>query len=208
MWSCMACAATMMLRMYCALSGTSSCSAFSTARTEAMACTVVHTPQKRWVKSHASRGSLPCRIRSMPRNIWPDDHAFLTMPPSTSASMRRWPSMRVTGSMVIRDMSLLQCENREQLDDQDVGHQLAGDQPHGHQDLGHAREVRPVRAGTERHQVSVEPVETAGEHEQHRGAEQVAQLLPLLVAQQQADRHDEDRELQQRHDAVEIEGEQ
>ena len=46
--------------MYCALSGISSFSAFSTARTEAMACTVVHTPQKRWVKSHASRGSRPC----------------------------------------------------------------------------------------------------------------------------------------------------
>ena len=66
--------------MYCALSGTSSCSAFSTARTEAIACTVVHTPQNRWVKSQASRGSRPCRIRSMPRNICPDDHAFRTTP--------------------------------------------------------------------------------------------------------------------------------
>src|SRR4051795_1430873 len=157
--------------MYCALSGTSSCSAFSTARTEAMACTVVHTPQKRWVKSHASRGSLPCRIRSMPRNIWPDDHAFLTMPPSTSASMRRWPSMWVTGSMVIRDMSLLQCEDREQLDDEDEGEQLARHQAEGDQDLADAREVGPVRARTERHEIRVEAVETAGEHEQHRGAE-------------------------------------
>src|SRR3954465_11037619 len=135
MWSCIACAATIMLRMYCALSGTSSCSAFSTARTEAIACTVVHTPQNRCVNSHASRGSRPCRMRSMPRNICPDDHALRTTPPSTSASMRRWPSMRVTGSMVIRGISLLQGEDREQLDDEDVGDELAGDQADGDEDF-------------------------------------------------------------------------
>ena len=76
--------------------------AFSTARTEAMACTVVQTPQKRWVNSHASRGSRPWRMRSMPRNICPEDQELRTLPPSTSTSMRRWPSMRVIGSMVIR----------------------------------------------------------------------------------------------------------
>src|SRR6185503_7757812 len=140
----MAWAATMILRMYCALSGTSSCRAFSTARTEAMACTVVQTPQNRCVKSHASRGSRPCRMRSMPRNIWPDDHALRTTPPSTSASIRRCPSMRVTGSMVIRDMSLLQCQDRKEPDDDDVGHDFAGDQPEGDEDLGDAGEVRPV----------------------------------------------------------------
>src|SRR5689334_13855748 len=150
MWSCIACAHRIRLRMYCALSGTSSCSAFSTARTEAIACTVVHTPQNRCVKSQASRGSRPCRIRSMPRNIWPDDHALRTTPPSTSASMRRCPSMRVTGSMVIRDMSLLQCEDRKQLDDQDEREQLAGDQSDGDHDLRDAREVGPVRARPER----------------------------------------------------------
>src|SRR6186997_1671956 len=154
----------MMLRMYCALSGTSSCSAFSTARTEAMACTVVQTPQNRCVKSHAARGSRPCRMRSMPRNIWPDDHAFRTNPPSTSASIRRCPSMRVTGSMVIRDMSLLQCEDREDLDDHDVGHELAGNQAESDQDLGDAREVRPLIAGTERDEVGVEAVEAARRH--------------------------------------------
>ncbi len=93
--------------MYWALSGTSSCSAFSTARTEAMACTVVHTPQMRWVMVHASRGSRPCRISSTPRNIWPEDQAFFTRPPSTSTSMRKWPSMRVMGSMVMRAIFLL-----------------------------------------------------------------------------------------------------
>ncbi len=62
--------------MYCAFSGTSRPSAFSTARTEAIACTVVQTPQKRCVKSQASRGSRPCRIRSMPRHICPDDQAL------------------------------------------------------------------------------------------------------------------------------------
>ena len=75
--------------MYWALSGISRPSAFSTARTEAMACTVVQTPQKRWVNSQASRGSRPCRMISMPRHIWPDDQALRTLPPSTSTSMRR-----------------------------------------------------------------------------------------------------------------------
>ena len=57
-------------------------SAFSTARTEAIACTVVHTPQKRWVMIQASRGSRPMRISSMPRHICPDDQALVTLPPS------------------------------------------------------------------------------------------------------------------------------
>ena len=66
-----------------------------------MAWTVVQTPQNRCVKSHASRGSRPRRIVSIPRNIWPDDQAFETRPPSTSTSTLRWPSIRVTGSTVI-----------------------------------------------------------------------------------------------------------
>ena len=37
----------------------------------------------------------------MPRHIWPEAQAFVTVPPSTSTSMRRWPSMRVIGSMTI-----------------------------------------------------------------------------------------------------------
>ena len=78
-----------MFRMSCALSGTSSPSAFSTERTEAIACTVVHTPQMRCVNTHASRGSRPCRIVSIPRHMVPLDHAFFTAPPSTSTSMRR-----------------------------------------------------------------------------------------------------------------------
>src|SRR6185369_6383093 len=98
----MAWASMIMLRMYWALTGISSCSAFSTARTEAMACTVVHTPQMRWVIAQASRGSRPIRMFSTPRHIWPEAQAFLTRPPSTSTSTRRWPSMRVTGSMVTR----------------------------------------------------------------------------------------------------------
>src|SRR5436190_22933752 len=126
-------------------------------------------------------------MRSMPRDICPEDHALRTTPPSTSASMRRCPSMRVTGSMVIRDMSLLQCEDREQLDDQDVGHQLAGDQPDGDQYLGDAWKVRPVRARPERDQEGVEPVDAARQHEQHGGPEQIAEPLPLLVAEEQRD---------------------
>ncbi len=75
--------------MYWAFSGISRPSAFSTARTEAIACTVVHTPQKRWVKIQASRGSRPSRMFSIPRHIWPEAQAFFTEPPSTSTSMRR-----------------------------------------------------------------------------------------------------------------------
>src|ERR1051325_2966562 len=121
----MACAATMRLRMYWALGGTSSASAFSTARTDVIACTVVHTPQNRWVDSQASRGSRPTRIRSMPRNIWPDDHALVTTPLSTSTSMRRCPSIRVTGSIVmLLDMYRLSLaaagKNGERLHDDDV----------------------------------------------------------------------------------------
>jgi hypothetical protein len=64
--------------MYCAFSGISSFSASSTERTLAMACTVVHTPQKRCVNSHASRGSRPRRIFSMPRHMVHEAHALLT----------------------------------------------------------------------------------------------------------------------------------
>ena len=102
MWSCTPCAAMIMLRMYWAFSGTSRASAFSIARTETMACTVVQTPQMRCAKIQASRGSRPCRITSMPRHICPDDQELATLPFSTSQSMRRWPSMRVIGSMVMR----------------------------------------------------------------------------------------------------------
>ena len=37
----------------------------------------------------------------MPRHIWPEAQASRTLPPSTSTSIRRWPSIRVIGSMVI-----------------------------------------------------------------------------------------------------------
>jgi hypothetical protein len=63
---------------------------------------VVQTPQMRWAKTQASRGSRPTRMFSMPRHMVPLDQAFDTLPPSTSTSMRRCPSMRVTGSMVMR----------------------------------------------------------------------------------------------------------
>src|SRR6185436_4182867 len=92
----------MRFRMYCALSGISRFSASSTERTEAIACTVVQTPQKRCVKAHASRGSRPRRIFSMPRHIVAEAQAFCTAPLSTSTSTRRWPSIRVIGPMISR----------------------------------------------------------------------------------------------------------
>ena len=87
--------------MYWAFLGISMPSAFSTERTEASAWTDVQTPQKRWVNIHASLGSFPWRITSKPRHIWPEDQAFVTLPPSTSQSIRRCPSIRVTGSITI-----------------------------------------------------------------------------------------------------------
>ena len=44
----------------------------------------------------------PARMISSPRTIVPELKASVTMPSFTSTSMRRWPSMRVTGSMTIR----------------------------------------------------------------------------------------------------------
>ena len=69
------------LRMSSALGGGEAPIAFSTARTDAMACTVVQTPQIRWAQIQASRGSLPSRIVSIPRNIVAAAHASATLPP-------------------------------------------------------------------------------------------------------------------------------
>ena len=93
----------MMLRMVFAFSGICTPIAFSTARTEASACTPVHTPQMRCTKAHASRGSRPRRMTSRPRHIVPVDTAFrITFCASTFTSMRRCPSMRVIGSTTTR----------------------------------------------------------------------------------------------------------
>ena len=78
-------------------------SASSTERTEASACTPVHTPQMRSTNAHASRGSRPLRITSRPRHIVPVDTALrMTLLLSTLTSMRRWPSIRVIGSTTMR----------------------------------------------------------------------------------------------------------
>ena len=79
---------------------------------EASAWTMVQTPQMRCAQIQASRGSRPCRISSMPRNIVPDAQASATFPPSTCASMRRWPSMRVTGSTTDRPWYVLLAGRR------------------------------------------------------------------------------------------------
>src|SRR5450759_2319526 len=85
-------------RMVFAFAGILMFRASSTARQLATAWTAVHTPQSRWVKAHASRGSRPCMMISMPRNCVDDAHALAIFPFSDCASMRRWPSMRVIGS--------------------------------------------------------------------------------------------------------------
>ena len=90
------------LRMSSAFGGTAMPRASSTDRTEASACTVVQTPQTRSVKAQASRGSRPLRMISMPRTMVPALQASVMRPSLTSASMRRWPSMRVMGSTTMR----------------------------------------------------------------------------------------------------------
>lgn len=93
----------MMLRIEFAFSGIVIPSAFSTARTEVSAWVPVQTPQLRSVNAHASRGSRPRRMTSMPRHIVPLETALrITLSESRLASMRRWPSMRVSGSITIR----------------------------------------------------------------------------------------------------------
>ena len=78
-------------------------SASSTERTDASACTPVHTPQMRSTNAHASRGSRPLRMTSRPRHIVPVDTALrMTLSLSTLTSIRRCPSMRVIGSTTMR----------------------------------------------------------------------------------------------------------
>ncbi len=67
----MYCAQNIRFRTNSALAGTLMPSAFSTERTEARACTVVHTPQVRSAIAHASRGSRPRKMISSPRTVVP-----------------------------------------------------------------------------------------------------------------------------------------
>src|SRR3569833_3504206 len=79
------------------------CSASSTERTEVMPCTRAQTPQILCANAQASRGSRPRRMISMPRTMVPAEYALVILPlASVSASMRRWPSMRVMGSTTTR----------------------------------------------------------------------------------------------------------
>ena len=91
----------MMFRISSAAGGMAIPSASSTERTEESACTVVQTPQTRSQNAQASRGSRPLRMISIPRTIVPALQASTIFPSFTSASIRRWPSMRVTGSTTI-----------------------------------------------------------------------------------------------------------
>src|ERR1039458_6843249 len=97
-WSWMNCIPVTRLRMVFAFAGILMSSASWSARQLATACTVVHTPQMRCTNAHASRGSRPCMMVSIPRNCVDVAHALEIFPFSDCASMRRWPSMRVIGS--------------------------------------------------------------------------------------------------------------
>src|SRR5512139_2079196 len=109
----------------------------------------------RWVKSHTSRASLPFTMFSIPRHIWPEVHALLTLPFSTSHSMRRWPSILVIGSMTIlfdivqillpRKLCVLSLrQHGECLDDIQVGHDLEGNDAEGDHGLPERGEIVPI----------------------------------------------------------------
>src|ERR1043165_2763919 len=167
----------MRLRMYWALTGTAICRAFSTARTDAIACTVVHTPQNRWVIAQASRGSRPSRICSTPRHMVPEAQASVTLPLSTTQSMRRWPSMRVMGSMTMRlaMIALLRARSfaparqyRQEPDREDECQDLERDQADRDCQLAQRGEVVPAGAGVIGDQISIDPVQHAGDRHPHR----------------------------------------
>src|SRR5450631_824946 len=220
MWSCSACAITMRFRMSCAFSGISRLSAFSTVRTDAIAWTVVQTPQNLCVKSHASRGSRPVRIVSMPRNIWPEDQAFVTFPPLTSTSMRRWPSMRVIGSttILVIGVPLLRRggpvrrgrsrQNGESLDEENVSEDLDRDDADRREDLHEAREVRVLRARMEHDDKRVDAVERARDNHEERRPEEVARALAPLGRHEEDGRHDDERDLDEEEEHLPVESEQ
>src|SRR5512137_1094925 len=191
MWSCTECAPILRLRMYWALSGISSPSAFSTERTEASAWTVVQTPQNRCVNAQASRGSRPFRMTSTPRHIVPDDQALVTFPPSTSHSIRRWPSIRVTGSIaILLAISLLSSllavlgvlrrgQHGQILHEDQVDQELDGDDRQRDQDFLDRGEVGPPRARLEADDVHVELQHAAGEQQHEAGGAEVLRACAL-----------------------------
>ena len=68
------------------------------------ACETGHTPQMRCTICAASSGVRFSTTISMPRKQPPDTQASDTLPLVTSISTRRWPSMRVIGSITERVM--------------------------------------------------------------------------------------------------------
>ncbi len=106
-WSCTYCMPCTRLRIRFAFGGMVMSSASSTARHDATAWTTVQTPQIRWVKAQASRGSRPCITISMPRNWVEVAHALAIRPFSAWASIRRCPSIRVMGSTTTRVLAMV-----------------------------------------------------------------------------------------------------
>ena len=97
-WSCTHWEAMIRLRRSRALGGGVAPRAFSTARIEAMAWTVVQTPQM-----PLGEGPGVARVAALQDQLDAAEHraggpGVVDLPPSTSASIRRWPSIRVTGS--------------------------------------------------------------------------------------------------------------
>src|SRR5512139_2331832 len=102
MWEWTNCPPSIRFRTIRALSGGVTWNDCSSPRVLVCPCDTGQTPQIRWVMNQASRGSLPCRMISNPRNRVPELQASFTLPFSTSTSMRRCPSMRGIGSITTR----------------------------------------------------------------------------------------------------------
>src|SRR5215469_8325805 len=214
----------MRLRMYCAFGGICSFSASSTARTLAMAWTVVQTPQKRCVNSHASRGSRPSRMFSMPRHMVQLAHALATLPLSTSTSTRRWPSIRVTGSILILvaiathlyvGINLLviifqvipllhrRRQNRQALDREQEQNDASRNEAKRDQNLDHRRRVvrqvpRPIGEGRR-----VEAIRHPTQHNEDAGREQVVVALAILLLPQEEHRQQDEQDLIPEQEAAE-----
>src|SRR5580698_6625826 len=161
---------------------------------------------------------------SMPRHIVQLAHAFWTMPPSTSTSTRRWPSIRVTGSMLIlvvitahlyvginalvilfQVVPLLDWrrQNRQTLYGQQKQNDAGRNEPKGNQNLDDRRRVvreapRPIRKGC-----GIEAVRHSAQHDQHTANEQVILALAILLLHEKERRDEHELNLIPEQEAAE-----
>ena len=113
-WDCSSWARFISRRSFAAAGGMATLSSWSQALDEAIRWLTGQMPQLRAVSAGISRYGRPSQNFSKPRNCVRWNLASSTCPASSSWSvMRAWPSMRVTGSIVIvRDMVVPQLGDK------------------------------------------------------------------------------------------------